>query len=130
MVNINLPNDYKTATHSTSLSGSSYSSGASLSNVNIDASLTRVIEAQQQKIKNLQQQLAKFNQAKYKMLPANASRGKNVIRMSKKVSMTATDQINQQTVGLYLREAVWPSNKMLPKKNGASGGRKEIVFVK
>ncbi len=36
--------------------------------------------------------------------------------MSKKVSMTATDQINQQTVGSYLREAVWPSKKMLPKK--------------
>jgi hypothetical protein len=116
MVNINLPNDYKTATHSTSLSGSSYSSGAPLSNVNIDPSLAGVIEAQQQKIKNLQEQLAEFNQAKYKMLPANASRGKNVIQMSKKVSMTATDQINQQTVGLYLREAVWPSNKMLPKK--------------
>ena len=116
MVNINLPNDYKTATHSTSLSGSSYSSGAPLSNVNIDPSLAGVIEAQQQKIKNLQEQLAEFNQAKYKMLPANASRGKNVIQTSKKVSMTATDQIKQQTVGSYLCEAVWPSNKMLPKK--------------
>jgi hypothetical protein len=41
--------------------------------------LAGVIEAQQQKIKNLQEQLAEFNQAKYKMLPANASRGKNVI---------------------------------------------------
>ncbi len=30
--------------------------------------------------------------------------------------MTATDQINQQTVASYLREAIWPSNKMLPKK--------------
>ncbi len=79
MVNINLPNDYETATHSTSLSGSAYSSGAPLSNVNIDPSLAGVIEAQQQKIKNLQEQLTKFNQAKYKMLPANASRGKNVI---------------------------------------------------
>jgi hypothetical protein len=39
-----------------------------------------------------------------------------VIQTLKKVSMTATEQINQQTVGLYLREAVWPSNKMLPKK--------------
>ena len=75
MVNINLPNDYETATHSTSLSGSSYSSGAPLSNVNIDPpSLAGAIEAQQQKIKNLQEQLAEFNQAKYKMLPANASR--------------------------------------------------------
>ncbi len=129
MVNINLPNDYKSATHSTSLSWSSYSSGAPLSNVNIDPSLARVIEAQQQKIKNLQEELAEFNRAKYQMLPANASKGKNVIRTSKKVSMTATDQINQQTVGLYLHEAIWPSNKMLPK-NGASGGRKEILFDK
>jgi hypothetical protein len=78
--------------------------------------LAGVIEAQQQKIKNLQEQLAEFNQAKYKMFPANASRGKNVIRTSKKVSMTVTDQINQQIVGSYLREAVWPSTKMLPKK--------------
>jgi hypothetical protein len=30
--------------------------------------------------------------------------------------MRTTNQINQQTVGSYLREAVWPSNKMLPKK--------------
>ncbi len=79
MVNINVPNDYETVTHSTSLSGSSYSSGAPLSNVNIDPSLAGVIEAQQQKMKNLQEQLSEFNQAKYKMLPANASRGKNVI---------------------------------------------------
>ncbi len=50
------------------------------------------------------------------MLPANASKGKNVIRTSKKVSMTATDQINQQTVGSYVHEAVCPSNKMLPKE--------------
>jgi hypothetical protein len=125
MNNINLPNDYKTATHSTSLSGSSYSSGAPLSNINTDPSLAGVIEAQQQKIKNLQEQLAEFNQAEYKMLPANASRGKNVIQTSKKVSMTSADQINQQTVGSYLREAVWPSNKMLPKKmEPVEGGKK------
>ncbi len=79
MVNINLPNDYETATHSTPLSGSSYSSGAPVSNINIDPSLTGVIEAQQQKIKNLLEQLAEFNRAKCKMLPANTSREKNVI---------------------------------------------------
>jgi hypothetical protein len=61
MVNINLPNDYKTTTYSTSLSGSSYSSDAPLSNINIDPSLAGVIKAQQQKIKNLQEQLAEFN---------------------------------------------------------------------
>jgi hypothetical protein len=25
------------------------------------------------------------------------------------------DQINQQTVAAYVREAIWPGNKMLPK---------------
>jgi hypothetical protein len=37
-------------------------------------------------------------------LPANASRGKNVLRTSKKMSMTATDHINQQAVASYVRE--------------------------
>jgi hypothetical protein len=31
------------------------------------------------------------------------------------VSSTPTDQINQQTVATYVREAIWPGNKMLPK---------------
>ncbi len=29
--------------------------------------------------------------------------------------MTATDHINQQAVASYVREAIWPRNKMLPK---------------
>ncbi len=37
------------------------------------------------------------------------------MRTSKKMSMTATDHINQQVVASYVREAVWPGNKMLPK---------------
>ena len=41
--------------------------------------------------------------------------GKNVLRSSKKVSMTPTDDINQQAVASYVREAIWPGNKMLPK---------------
>ena len=45
----------------------------------------------------------------------NASRGKNVLRTSKKMSMTATDHINQQAVASYVRETIWPGNKMLPK---------------
>jgi hypothetical protein len=48
-------------------------------------------------------------------LPGNASRGKNVLRTSKKMSMTATDHINQQAVASYVREAIWPRNKMLSK---------------
>ncbi len=31
------------------------------------------------------------------------------------MSTTATDHINQQAVASYLREAIWPGNKMLPK---------------
>jgi hypothetical protein len=30
------------------------------------------------------------------------------------MSMTPTDHINQQAVGSYVREAIWPGNKMLP----------------
>jgi hypothetical protein len=48
-------------------------------------------------------------------LPTNASKGKNVSRSSKKVSMTPTDHINQQAVPSYVREAIWPGKKMLPK---------------
>ncbi len=29
--------------------------------------------------------------------------------------MTATDHITQQAVDYYVREAIWPENKMLPK---------------
>ena len=32
-----------------------------------------------------------------------------------KMSMTATAHINQQAVASYVREAIWPGNKMLPK---------------
>ncbi len=31
------------------------------------------------------------------------------------MSMTAADHINQQSVASYVREAIWPGNKMLPK---------------
>ncbi len=66
------------------------------------------------KIQFLTDQLSGFNRVQYRTLPVNSSRGKNVIRTAKKVSMTTTDQINQQTIASYLREAVWPTCKMLP----------------
>ncbi len=75
-----------------------------------------VIEEQQQKTNHLQEQLAEFNRVRYRTLPANVSRGKNVVQTSKRVSLTATDQINQQAVVPYLREAIWPSNMILPTK--------------
>jgi hypothetical protein len=40
-----------------------------------------------------------------------ASRVRNVLWSSKKVSMTPLDYINQQAVATYVREAVWPGNK-------------------
>jgi len=60
-----------------------------------------VIEEQDQKIKHLQQQLAEFNSVRYRTLSGNTSRGKNVVRTTRKISMTLTDQINQQVVALY-----------------------------
>jgi hypothetical protein len=48
-------------------------------------------------------------------LPANASRGENVLRLSKKMSLTPRDHINQQAVASYVPAAIWPGNKMLPK---------------
>jgi hypothetical protein len=48
-------------------------------------------------------------------LPANTSRVRYVLRTSKKVSMTTTDHINQQAVASYVKEAIWPGNRMLPK---------------
>jgi hypothetical protein len=109
--------DYsETSTHTTSSSGSSYSAAEPLRNVQSDPSNAGVIEEQQQKNKHLQEQLGEFNRIRYRTLPANASGGKNVVQTSKRKSLTATDHINQQAVALYLREAIWPSNKILPKK--------------
>jgi hypothetical protein len=48
-------------------------------------------------------------------MPAYVCRRKNVLRTSKKVSMTATDHINQQAVVSYVKEVIWPGNKILPK---------------
>jgi hypothetical protein len=56
-----------------------------------------------------------FYCVQYRTWPANASRGKNVVRSSKKVSMTPTDHINQQAVASYVQEAIWPGKRMLPK---------------
>ncbi len=81
----------ETSTHTTSTSGSSYSTAAPLRNVQFDPSNAGMIEEQQQKIKHLQEQLAEFNHVRYRTLPANASGCKNVVRTSKRKSLTATD---------------------------------------
>jgi hypothetical protein len=76
-----------------------------LQNVSVEPSFHTSIE-EQKKIQFLTDQLSDFNRVRYRTLPVNSSLGKNVIRTAKKVSMTTTDQINQQTVASYLREAV------------------------
>ncbi len=86
-----------------------------LQNVRVDTQYVGIIEDQIQQIKELKEELAEFNCVRYKTLPRNASRGENVLRTSKMMSMTATDPINQQAVASYVREAIWPGNKMLPK---------------
>jgi hypothetical protein len=74
-----------------------------------------MIEEQKQQIKQLLEELAEFNCVQYRTFPANASRVKNVLRSSKKVSMTPTDHINQQAVASCVRKAIWQGNKVLPK---------------
>jgi hypothetical protein len=86
-----------------------------LQNVRVDTQYVGIIEEQKQQIKELQEELAEFNRVRYTKFPTNASSGKNVLRSSKKVSMTPTDHINQQSVASYVREAIWPGKKMLPK---------------
>ncbi len=86
-----------------------------LQNARVDTQYVGIVEEQKQQIQQLQEELAEFDRIQYRTLPANANRGKNVLRTSKKVSMTATDHINQQASGSNVREAIWPGNKMLPK---------------
>ncbi len=86
-----------------------------LQNVRGDTQYVGMIEEQKQQIKQLQEELGEFNHVRYRTLPGNASREKNVLRTSKKMSIIATDHINQQAVASYVREAIWPGNKMLPK---------------
>ncbi len=126
--------DSDTAANSSSTSGRSESglSGSwdvipPLRNVSVGASFNTLIE--EKKIQFLTDQLSEFNRVGYRTLPVNSSRGKNVIWTAKKVSMTTTDHINQQTVASYLREAVWPTYKML-QRVGVNGGMIKEVCVR
>ena len=65
----------------------------SLQNVRVDTQYVGILAEQKQQIKELKEELAEFNPLGYTTLPGNASRGKNVLRTSKKMSMTATDHI-------------------------------------
>ncbi len=101
--------DSDTAANSSSASGSSESglSGSwdvitPLQNVSVGASFNTLIEEQKKQIQFLTDQLSDFNHVRYRTLPVNSSRGKNVIQTAKNMSMITTDQINQQTVASYL----------------------------
>ncbi len=65
-----------------------------LQRVRVDTKYVWMIQEQKKQIKQLQEELAEFIRVQYRTLPANASRGKNVLRSSTKVSMTPTDHIN------------------------------------
>jgi hypothetical protein len=58
-----------------------------LQNVRVDTQYVGIFEEQKQQIKELQEELAEFNCVRYRTLPGNASRGKNVLRTSKKMSI-------------------------------------------
>ncbi len=51
-----------------------------LQNVRVDTQYVGIIEEQKQQIKEIKEELAEFNCARYRTFPGNASRGKNVLR--------------------------------------------------
>jgi hypothetical protein len=101
----------ESSTTSTSSSASASASAVSadwliapsLQNVRVDTQYVGINEEQKQQIRQLQEELAEFNCVWYRILPAIASRVRNVLRSSKKVSMTPIDQINQQAVATYVQ---------------------------
>jgi hypothetical protein len=101
----------------------------SLRNVRVDTQYFGINEEQNQQIRQLQEELAEYNCVWYRTLPAIASRVRNVLRSSKKVSMTPIDHINQQAVATYVREAIWPGNKSF-QGVGVGGGMIKEVCVR
>ena len=91
-------------TTSTSSSASASAASAdwdiaqSLQNVRVDTQYVGINEEQKQQISQLHEELALVNCVWYRTLPEIASRVRNVLRSSKKVSMTPIDHINQQAV--------------------------------
>jgi hypothetical protein len=116
-------------TTSTSLSASALASTVSadwlvappLRNVRVDTQYVGINEEQKQQIRQFHEELALVNCVRYRTLPANVSRVRNILRSSKKVSMTSIDHINQQAVATNVREAVLPGNKRF-QRVGVSGG--------
>jgi len=67
-----------------------------------------------QRIQALEAQIIEYNKSKYDKISTNEQRGKNILQKSKH-TLTTQDQINQGVVAAFLRESVWPRNKILPK---------------
>ncbi len=121
-------------TTSTSLSASASASAVSadwliappLQNVRVDTQYVWINKEQKQQFRQLQEELAEFIFVQYRSLPANASRVRDVLRSSQKVSMTPTDDINQQAVATYVRESIWPGNKSFQGVEVSGGMIKEV----
>jgi hypothetical protein len=128
--------DSNTITTSSSVSASAVSAldwdiaAPPLQNVRVDTQYFGILEEQKQQMKLLQEELAEFNCIQYRALPANASRGKNVFRSSKKVSMTPIDHINQQAVASYVQEAIFGQETRCFQRVGVSGGMIKEVCVR
>jgi hypothetical protein len=124
-------------TTSTSLSASVSASAVSadwlvappLQNVRVDTQYFGINEEQKQQVRQLHEELDLVNCVWYETSSAIASRVRNVLRSSKKVSTTPIDHINQQAVTTNVREAVLPGNKCF-QRVGVSGGMIKEVCVR
>ena len=68
----------------------------------------------QQRIRDLEMQLIECNKSRYGNISSYGQRGKNILWKSKH-TLSMQDLINQGVVAAFLREAVWPRTKLLPK---------------
>jgi hypothetical protein len=115
----------ETSTPTTASTGMSTLGSSSFLTPRADQNFTvqerNLIAEQQQEIADLKKKLEESNCKRYWNLQKMNQRigsGKNIVRDSKKVSMTGTDSFNQFTLATYLHENVWPYQKMLlPKWN-------------
>ncbi len=101
----------------------------SLQNVRVDTQYVGINEEQKHQIRQLHEELALVNCVWYRTLPAIATRVRNVLRSSNKMSTTPIDHINQQAVATNVREAVLPGNKCF-QRVGVGGGMIKKVCVR
>ena len=82
----------------------------------------------QQRIRDLEAQIIACNKSRYGRISSYGQRGKNILRKSKH-TLSTQDLINQGVVAAFLREAVWPRTKLLPRI-GLNGGRKKTACAR